>query len=460
MSVAKNKVLVIDDEVDIGRLLSITIQRMGVECVCASSVGAAKECLAREEFGLCLTDMQLPDGDGMEIIQHIQQQYPHIPVAMITAYGNMDVAVTALKSGAFDFISKPIKLDQIRDLVSSAIRMPPSSPGDSMAGQNNVLIGASAHMRQLQEQIERLARSQAPVFIHGESGVGKELVARAIHERSPRADKLLVPVNCGAIPADLIESELFGHRKGSFTGATDDRIGMFHSANGGSLFLDEVADLPFAMQVKLLRAIQERMVRPVGSQEEEAVDVRIISAAQTPLADLVAAGTFRQDLYYRLDVIAVFVPPLRDRLEDVPQLIEYFVDKISRRNGQAPPQISAGALATLQRYGYPGNVRELENILERCIAMGEGALIGSEDLRLSPTAATGTLRESPVSDKLDEYIEDVEREKISGMLDRMRWNRTRAARELGISLRALRYRMQKLGLTPRASGGEEDEQKD
>ena len=472
----KYSTLIIDDEDDISKLLSITIQRMGIKCVCVASVAEARAKLAHHKFQLCLTDMQLPDGDGMEIVELIQKNYSHIPVAVITAYGSVDTAVQALKSGAFDFVSKPIELEQIRGLVKSAIGVRASNAygPHSTGGQKNILIGQGQHMQELQQQIDRLARSQAPVFIHGESGVGKELVARAIHERSPRGDKPFLPVNCGAIPGDLLESELFGHLKGSFTGASGDRQGMFQSASGGSLFLDEVADLPLAMQVKLLRAIQERKVRPIGAQEEVAVDVRIISAAQLPLADLVAAGTFRQDLYYRLDVIDLFVPPLRERPDDIPELVQYFIARIGRRSGYEVPAISDEVMTELLGYSFPGNVRELENILERCVALGEGGEIKAEDLRLpqvqlpaagspgggstgggSPgggsTGGGSTAREQGGEQgeshgKLDDYIESKEREQITRVLENNRWNRTRAAKELGISLRALRYRMQKLGL--------------
>lgn len=455
MSAEKYKALVVDDESDISRLLSITIQRMGIDCVCVASVEEAKGKLAGQRFQLCLTDMQLPDGTGMEIVEYIQGEHPDIPVAVITAYGSVDMAVQALKRGAFDFVNKPIKLEQIRGLVKGAIRLLGHDDLGKGAdeGSGHDLVGDSGHMRQLQQQIGRLARSQAPVFICGESGVGKELVARAIHERGPRADKPFLPVNCGAIPAELIESELFGHIKGSFTGADSDRDGMFQSADGGSLFLDEIADLPLAMQVKLLRAIQERKVRPIGTQEEVTVDVRIISAAQRPLADLVAAGSFRQDLYYRLNVIDLLVPPLRDRAEDIPRLLQHFVEKISARNGHEPPAIGDDVRKALSRYSFPGNVRELENILERCLALSGGEEVRMEDLRLNQAHGRPAGQEEADRDKLGEYIEDKERQKIVDVLDSTFWNRTNAAKKLGISMRALRYRMQKLGLTAKAKGG-------
>src|ERR1700723_524308 len=377
----KPSVLIVDDEPDLCELLSITLQRMDLEPRTANSVADAQRLLKTEQLDLCLTDMQLPDGDGLELVKWIQQYSPSVPVAVITAHGNMETAVRALKLGAFDFVSKPLDLAGLRKLVASAIKLSGSSDTDtSVFGPR--LLGSSPAMEHMREMIGRVARSQAPVHIYGESGTGKELVAKLIHESGPRHDGPFVPVNCGAIPTELMESELFGHKRGSFTGAVSDKKGLIQSAEGGTLFLDEIADLPLHMQVKLLRVIQEKAVRPLGEQHEIGVDVRILSATHRNLADLVAEGRFREDLFYRINVIELRVPPLRERSEDIPDLAEVILRRLSRRMDTSPPDLDPAAIAALQSYAFPGNVRELENILERALTLCTGDLITAEHLRV------------------------------------------------------------------------------
>ncbi|MGH8410897.1 MAG: sigma-54-dependent transcriptional regulator, partial [Pseudomonas sp.] len=360
------KVLIVDDEPDIRELLEITLGRMKLDTYSARNVGEALALLQRETFDLCLTDMRLPDGSGLELVQHIQQRYPQIPVAMITAYGNLDTAINALKAGAFDFLTKPVDLTRLRELVTSALLLP--APGTTI---DRRLLGDSPPMRNLRQQIDKLARSQAPVYISGESGSGKELVARLIHERGPRANQPFVPVNCGAIPTELMESEFFGHRKGSFSGAIEDKPGLFQAAHGGTLFLDEVADLPLPMQVKLLRAIQEKAVRSVGGQQERVVDVRILCATHKDLGAEVAGERFRQDLYYRLNVIELRVPPLRERRDDIEPLACHVLKRLAADTGQPAAKLHPNALDALKNYRFPGNVRELENMLERAHTLCE-----------------------------------------------------------------------------------------
>src|SRR5271165_6093733 len=382
-------VLVVDDEPDLCELLSITLRRMDLSPRTANTVAAAQRLLKAEQFDLCLTDMQLPDGDGLELVKWIQQYSPSVPVAVITAHGNMETAVRALKLGAFDFVSKPLDLAGLRKLVATAIKL--SGPNDtdtSVFGPR--LLGTSVAMQQMREMIARVARSQAPVHISGESGTGKELVAKLIHESGPRRDGPFVPVNCGAIPTDLMESELFGHKRGSFTGAVSDKKGLIQSAEGGSLFLDEIADLPLHMQVKLLRVIQEKAVRPIGEQQETGIDVRILSATHKNLAQLVAEGKFREDLFYRVNVIELRVPALRERAEDVPELAEAVLRRLGRRMRITPPTLSQDALAALASYSFPGNVRELENILERAITLSTGGEVGVGDIQLRPTPAAAS----------------------------------------------------------------------
>lgn len=445
---ARQKILIVDDEPDIRELLEITLGRMKLETRSARDVSEAREWLGRESFDLCLTDMRLPDGTGLELVQHIQQRYPQLPVAMITAFGSLDTAINALKAGAFDFLTKPVDLPRLRELVGTALRMPAPAPAGKEPSIDQRLLGDSPPMLALRKQIGRLARSQAPVYISGESGSGKELVARLIHEQGPRADRPFIPVNCGAIPAELMESEFFGHRKGSFTGATEDKPGLFQAAHGGTLFLDEVADLPLTMQVKLLRAIQEKAVRAVGGQTENVVDVRILCATHKDLAAEVAAQRFRQDLYYRLNVIELRVPCLRERREDIPLLASSVLTRLAQGSGLPPTQLTPAALETLKGYRFPGNVRELENMLERAYTLCEDDRIEASDLRLSETAASVDTGEPSLAqiDNLEDYLESVERKLILQALEETRWNRTAAAQRLNMSFRSMRYRLKKLGL--------------
>ena len=445
------RVLVVDDEPDIRELLEITLGRMGLEAVAAANVAEARAVLDGEApLRLCLTDMRLPDGSGIELIEHIQRHHPRLPVAMITAHGNVDSAIRALKAGAFDFISKPVTLEKLRNLVNAALELR-ATPGDPGGSE---LIGNTEAMRKLRAQIDKLARSQAPVHIHGESGSGKEIVARSIHGCGPRAAGPFVAVNCGAIPAELIESELFGHLKGSFTGASRDKLGLFSAAEGGTLFLDEIADLPLPVQVKLLRAIQEKRVRPVGANKEIATDVRLLSATHKSLAEEVRSGRFREDLFFRVNVIELVVPSLRERKGDIPTLATTLLERIAQANQTSAPQLHPEALETMRGYAFPGNVRELENMLERAFALCDGRQIRRDDLQLgsvpSPTARTQpTTKENILSDvagDLDAYLADIERRVLSETLEVHRWNRTETAKALGVSFRSLRYRMKKLAL--------------
>lgn len=441
----RQRALIVDDEPDIRELLEITLGRMKLDTRNARNLKEARDWLAKESFDLCLTDMRLPDGSGLDLVQHIQQRYPQTPVAMITAYGSLDTAVNALKAGAFDFVTKPVDLARLRELVNSALRL--SDKASEPGAVDSRLLGDSPPMRALRTQIGKLARSQAPVYISGESGSGKELVARLIHEQGPRSEQPFVPVNCGAIPSELMESEFFGHRKGSFTGAIEDKQGLFQAANGGTLFLDEVADLPLAMQVKLLRAIQEKAVRPVGGQQEVVVDVRILCATHKDLAAEVAAERFRQDLYYRLNVIELRVPPLRERREDIQQLATVMLARLSGTS-QNPARLTPDALEKLKSYRFPGNVRELENMLERAYTLCEADLIQANDLRLTdaPCAANGEDASLVNIDNLEDHLESIERKLIMQALEETRWNRTAAAQRLGLSFRSMRYRLKKLGI--------------
>ena len=437
--------LIVDDEADIRELLEITLSRMGLRTAAAGSVREARALLAEHSFDLCFTDMRLPDGNGIELVAQIQKKHAGLPVAVITAYGSAQAAVESLKAGAFDFVSKPIDLGQLRKLVDTALKL--RTPPESGDGG---LLGAAPVIDALRALIERLARSQAPVHITGESGTGKELVARLIHSRSPRADAPFVPVNCGAIPAELMESEFFGHLKGSFTGATRDKAGLFQAAEGGTLFLDEVGDLPLHMQVKLLRALQERAVRPVGGESEIAVNVRVISATHKDLSQLTAAGSFRQDLYYRLNVIEVRTPSLRDRREDIPLLAAAILAKLARANGlDTAPKLDESALARLRDYPFPGNVRELENVLERAVTLSDGSRISASDLRLrgdGPVVSRAAAPAAPAAGDLEGQMEDIERRAIIEALEKARYNKTRAAALLGMSFRSLRYRIKKLNI--------------
>ncbi len=435
-------VLVVDDEADIRELLELTLLRMGLAVESAGSLAEANALLKAKRFDLCLTDMRLPDGAGLDLVRHIGEHCGDLPVAVITAYGSAENAVAALKAGAFDYLSKPVSLEDLRTLVKSALKLPQQLSAAKPARQR--LLGESPAMQQAREMIYKLARSQAPVYISGESGSGKELAARLIHEQGARHDQPFVPVNCGAIPENLMESEFFGYKKGAFTGAEADRDGFFQVAHRGTLFLDEVADLPLAMQVKLLRAIQEKQVRKVGATGEDAVDVRMICATHQNLTALVEAGRFRQDLYFRLNVIELKMPSLKECCEDIPALAHAMLERLTAASSPVP-RLSSGAQAALAGYSFPGNVRELENILERAVALCGGEEIQASDLRLTPARQTG---EAPSGGKLplQDYLDRVEREAILEALGMTRFNRTAAARLLGITFRALRYRMERLGI--------------
>ena len=457
--------LIVDDERDIRELLVLTLGRMGLRVDTAADVASARQQLAANRYDLCFTDMRLPDGSGQELIELIASRFPDTPVAMITAHGNVDAAVEALKAGAFDFVSKPVDLQVLRRLVQNALQLSEQRRAQQQTS-NNRLQGDSAAMNALRGTIAKVARSQAPVYISGESGVGKELVARLIHEQGPRNLGPFVPVNCGAIPTELMESEFFGHKKGSFTGAQGDKEGLFQAAHGGTLFLDEVAELPLHMQVKLLRVIQEKSVRPVGANAETPVDVRILSATHKNLAALVEDGRFRHDLFYRINVIELIVPPLRERRSDIPALAQSVLARLAQELGEPAPKIAPDAVQMLSEYPFPGNVRELENILERALALSDGTTISIEDLRLPVPRAAGSPGTPPTSappggiakpayvtgqqpavpGDLPDYIERLERDAIVKALEECRYNKTQAAAKLGITFRALRYKLKKLGI--------------
>ncbi len=425
--------LVIDDEPDICELLTLTLGRMNILSKSAVDVASAKALLKKHRFDICLTDMRLPDGDGLELVDWMQTNAPNVPVAVITAHGNVETAVQALKLGAFDFISKPLDLNNLRTIVANALRV------ETVGNQNPKLLGESPKMHDLREMIGRVARSQAPVHISGESGTGKELVARLIHDSGPRAEGPFVPVNCGAIPAELMESEFFGHRKGSFTGAINDKAGLLQCAADGTLFLDEIADLPLPMQVKLLRVIQEKKVRPVGASQEESVDVRILSATHRNLSAMVTNNEFREDLYYRINVIELNVPALRERGDDILLLAEHI---LRRLNGKA--SLSEDARYALLAYSFPGNVRELENMLERAVTLCSGGVITETDLNMRDASEPGTIS-APLG-KLGEQVDGIQRQAIVEALEKTRYNKTAAAKLLGLSFRQLRYRIKKLGI--------------
>ena len=438
-------VLIIDDEPDLLDLADLTLARMGLNVDRAATIGSALDRLKARQYDLCLTDMKLPDGEGLEIVRHISAHAPMTPVAVITAFGSADNAVAALKAGAFDYLSKPVSLEQLRTLVRTALKV----PHHEAHGVRKIrLIGDSPPMQQIRAKVEKLARSQAPVFVTGESGTGKEVAARLVHELGPRAGKPFLAVNCGAIPENLMESEFFGYRKGAFTGAEADRDGFFQAAHGGTLFLDEVLDLPMAMQVKLLRAIQERCVRRVGGTVEEPADVRIISASHQDMADAVEAGRFRHDLYYRLNVIDLRMPALRERREDIAPLVEFIIERVGGHAGGRHPVLSPAALAALGQYSFPGNVRELENILERALALSDADTIDADDLNLVPERQSGESGSMHLNGDLplQDYLDQVEREKIVRALDQTKGNKTAAARLLGVTFRSLRYRVERLGI--------------
>ncbi len=478
------KVLIVDDEADICELIEITLMRMGIESESALNLTDARKLLDADSFDLCITDMRLPDGNGIELVEHVHQHFSELPIAVITAHGNMESAVKALKAGAFDFVPKPVDIQILRSLVATATETAtlPDTPEDSSepataddtenpdsTGKPNTsnsckttITGKSPVIESLRKKIFKLARNQAPVFIHGESGSGKERVARMIHEQGARSKGPFVPVNCGAIPAELMESEFFGHLKGSFTGAHSDKDGLFQAANGGTLFLDEIAELPLNMQVKLLRAIQEKSARPVGASQEAPVDVRILSASHKDLVTLVADSLFREDLYYRINVIELTIPSLRERTEDIPLFVEQLLEILTRKSGlRDKPRIEKEALIALMAYPFPGNVRELENTLERAVAMCENNLITKEDLHLKPVNLKQTGNDqaikqsdrSPLGDESNESettqtldLAGQEKQSIMLALDKTRWNKTAAAKLLGLTLRQLRYRLQKLDI--------------
>lgn len=451
--------LIIDDEPDIRELLQLTLSRMDIKASLAADLKQAHELIHSGSFDLCITDMNLPDGNGIELVKYVQQHYPNMPVAVLTAYGSMETAVSALKAGAFDFVSKPVDLQRLRDLISTAIKLKEKkAPSDPIAEAPSPIRGESSVIDKLHKKIAKLARSQAPVYISGESGSGKELVARQIHELGARASGPFVPVNCGAIPDELMESEFFGHKKGSFTGAYEDKTGLFQAAKGGTLFLDEVADLPMHMQVKLLRAIQEKAIRPVGTQKELTTDVRILSATHKDLAQLVEDSTFRQDLFYRINVIQLSVPPLRERKEDIPLLTEHILSSLAAEWQIDNITLTSPAMKALTEYDFPGNVRELENILERATTLCDDNIISPEHLQLPQNSNIGAtpsqaselndheLLDMSMGDSLEEYLTDIEKQAILKALDETRWNRTAAAKKLGMTFRSLRYRLKKLGL--------------
>ncbi|GKS68760.1 two-component system, NtrC family, response regulator PilR [Nitrosomonas sp. PY1] len=450
------KILIVDDEPDIIELLELTLARMGMDVVSAQSIDAAKTQLKSQHFQLCLTDMRLPDGEGLDLVKHVTQYYTDLPIAVITAYGSTENAVAALKAGAFDYLSKPVGLKGLRDLVKSALSIPTL---EQPLPAQRMLLGNSPPMHQLRATIEKLARSQAAVYINGESGSGKELAARMIHEKSTRHTQSFIAVNCGAIPENLMESEFFGYRKGAFTGADKDHDGFFLMAQGGTLFLDEVADLPLAMQVKLLRVIQEKQVRRIGDTQEKGIDVRIISATHKKLSQCVESGQFRQDLYYRLNVIELDMPSLREMREDIPIIAEKIIAKLCRESGRPSCRLRNEAVELLMQYDYPGNVRELENILERTLALCTDTEIGRNELQMPEKfkASIKTIETSQIetasshlSDEeglpLQDFLDKLEKDSIEKALEQNRYNRTKAAKVLGITVRSLRYRMERLGL--------------
>jgi two-component system response regulator PilR (NtrC family) len=444
-------ILVVDDEPDLVELVSLTLSRMQLATQSAGDVTTAKQLLKSQRFDLCLTDMRLPDGDGLDLLEWMGAHCPQVPCAVITAHGNVESAVRALKLGAFDFVSKPLDLGVLRRIVGTALKL--SQPGDAevTTRTGTHLIGNTQTMERLRELIQRVARSQAPVHISGESGTGKELVARMIHGSGPRAEGPFVPVNCGAIPSELMESEFFGHRRGSFTGAVADKVGLVQSAEGGTLFLDEVADLPLHMQVKLLRVIQEKTVRPIGEQRETPIDVRILSATHKNLVDLVAEAKFREDLYYRINVIEIRVPPLRERRNDIRPLAEAILARLERRIGLSGLALSVEAWRALETYDYPGNVRELENVLERAATLSGSGTIEAEHIRLRAVPRTSNAAAPATAPPraeghgaLTDQLEHLERDAIIKALEQTRYNKTAAAKLLGVTYRALRYKIQKL----------------
>lgn len=456
------KALIIDDEHDILFLLSRMLKKRGVDVTQAASVKESLEILSNDSFDVCLTDLNLLDGSGFDIIQHVQKNIPELPIAVITAYGSIDTAIKALKAGAYDYVTKPIQPEQLELLIEAAkkLKQKALSPPETNDNDFKNIVGNSEKIQRLKKQVSRLARSQAPVFIFGESGTGKELVAKTLHNLGPRSDEAFVPINCGAIAPELVESELFGHVKGSFTGASHDRQGVFRAAEGGTLFLDEIGDLPLATQVKLLRVIQERKVKPVGSDEEFSINVRILSASHKDLQQAITKNLFRQDLFYRLNVIQLDLPTLRERKEDTEAIATHILNKITLEWGQDSFTLSKDAVKKLKKHAFPGNIRELENVLQRAVSLTEEGLITADDINIESqpnnTSVLGTLEDNLANNKntiyidpeisLEELLETIEKKKILEALEATRWNRTKAAQKLGLSFRSLRYRLKKLGL--------------
>lgn len=441
--------LIVDDEPDIRKLLEITLARMDIGCLAAENLSSAYALLEQHRFDICLVDMRLPDGDGLELIAYINNHNPQLPTAVITAHGNMETAIQALRSGAFDFLTKPVDLGVLRTLIRNALKLKKQTTDIVDESLTHDLLGETAVMKTTRKTIAKLARSQVSVHISGESGTGKELVAKIIHQQGARASAPFVAVNCGAIPTELMESELFGHVKGSFTGAIADKDGLFRAAEGGTLFFDEIAELPLHMQVKLLRAIQEKSVRPVGSNTELSVDVRLLSASHQDLSVLVQQGKFRQDLFYRINVIEINIPPLRERLADLPLLVAHQIKRLCQDQylkDRADTSLSAEAIDALNGYHFPGNIRELENILQRAMTFCEGKIINVDDLQLPVGHTDATDLSEAALPSLDSYLHRLERQALLESLEKTRWNKTAAAKLLGISLRALRYRLEKLGL--------------
>ncbi|MDN5864778.1 MAG: sigma-54 dependent transcriptional regulator [Gammaproteobacteria bacterium] len=438
------RILVIDDEADIRDLVSLTLTDAGLTAIEAENLAEAHRAMAGKDIDLVLTDMRLPDGDGIEFVSWMQTNAPGIPVAVITAYGNVETAVNALKAGAFDFINKPLDLERLRQVVASALRL--ENNDADVAGKTPQLLGEAPTMHALRALITRVGRSEAPVLITGESGTGKELAARLVHAASVRANSPFLPVNCGAIPSELMESELFGHRKGSFTGAVADRAGLIASADGGTVFLDEIAELPPAMQVKLLRVLQERKVRPIGSTEEIDVDVRFLSATHSDLEERISENRFREDLFYRIDVIRLAMPPLRERPEDIPLLAEHILARMAGEADAPPLALDPEALALIQAHPFPGNVRELENILERALAFSSGGIIKAEDIRIRRSERAQRPEADGNNQPLPERVEAIQREEIEKTLREAGGNQSEAARRLGMTARQLRYRIAKLGI--------------
>ena len=463
----KQACLIVDDEADIRELLVMTLERMDIDTYTASGVEDAKVLLKQRTYALCLTDMQMPDGTGLDLVNYIGEFHAGLPIAVITAHASADNAVSALKAGAFDYLSKPLSLKQLRPVIESALKLKPQNTAAQVADTLE-MIGNSEQIQYVRSMITKLARSQAPVYISGESGSGKELAAKLIHKNSSRAEGAFIAVNCGAIPENLMESEFFGYKKGAFTGANQDKEGLFQAASGGTLFLDEVADLPLPMQVKLLRAIQEKKVRMVGGTAEDAVDVRIISATHKNLVEMMDTGQFRQDLYYRLNVIQLKMPALRERPSDIPLLADLLLTKLCNNLNMPIPSIDTAAQAHISHMPFLGNVRELENMLERALALCDGNTILIDDLGLDPTMPSHKVTNKPASGiqantapsadiNLPEYLEDVERRAILQALEKTNQNKTQAAKLLGVSFRTLRYRLEKLGLAKENESDLEEE---